>query len=183
MGGELDEEQAEDWACHLDECPRCAARARLIDPLVNDLAQAQSLRLDGAFVADVLRLAQSRSNSPLDLAPGHWEEPSAWPTHAFPGGMDTRKGSSQEAEDEPWVARVLAPALGLGLSALTLLFVAGDGVGLVESAWTAAYGAGVVARNLGAAFGSPVWMWSLEVAVMGLLAWFYWRKVHQGVSI
>lgn len=183
MGGELDEEQAEDWACHLDECPRCAARARLFDPIANELAQVGVTRVDSDFVADVLGLAQSRSSRQLDLTPGHWEEPAAWPTQAYAIDRDIRRDSPEAVQDEPWAARVLAPALGLGLSALTLLFVAGDGVGLVESAWTAAYGAGVVARNLGAALGSPVWMWSLEVAVMGLLAWFYWRKVHPGVSI
>ncbi len=179
MGGELDEIQAEDWACHLDECPRCAARARLVDPLAHELLQGAAPRVDGVFLAEVLRKAQCSEGATVDLTPGYWEEPAAWPVVSSGNG----KVSANEVQEDSWAARVLAPALGLGLSALTVLFVAGDGVGLMESAWTAAYGAGVVARNLGAALGSPVWMWSLEVVVMALLAWFYWRRVHPGVSI
>jgi anti-sigma factor RsiW len=180
--GALSDAEAEVVARHLDECPRCAARATAADPLRPALlsipAPAPPADLLAALIAQSAALCAAPEvvEAPLVEAPRGAPAPAraggaAGPAAQAPGPAAGRLAS---AAPRPWAP--LAAATALGLAGAFALRSTGELEQLLHVVVVSGVAAIAIARAAAGSLSEPVWVMLVELPVVGGAAWWWLRK-------
>lgn len=193
--GALSDAEAEVVALHLDECPRCAARAAAADPLRPALLAAPAVAppadLLAALISQSAALcanpevpeAVERATAPL-VAPGPASAaappgmsatargPSPSPSPS--SGHSPMRGAHSRVGGRPWAP--LAAAAALALAGAFALRSTGELEQLLHVILVSGVAAVAIARAAAGSLSEPVWVMLVELPVVGGAAWWWLRK-------
>ncbi|MBL8615883.1 MAG: zf-HC2 domain-containing protein [Deltaproteobacteria bacterium] len=188
--GALSDAEAEVLALHLDECPRCAARAAAADPLRPALLAAP----DAAPPADLLAALISQSAAlcanpeAVEVAAAPLVGPGPARGLAAPGtsgrgslpaapltsALGPTRSASSKAGGRPWAP--LAAAAALGLAGAFALRSTGELEQLLHVILVSGVAAVAIARAAAGSLSESVWVMLVELPVVGGAAWWWLRK-------